>query len=86
EPPTDIWPTPEQRKEEKHHFQRVDRTSNWVLPKPKFRMGYAWFAAALIPFLFHGCAENGASNPLDYDGPSFLGFYAVSLAIAAVVS
>jgi len=86
EPPTDIWPTPGERRDQKHSFQRIDRSAHWVVPKPKLRAAHLWFAAALVPFAFHGCAANEANNPLDFDGPSFLGFYVVSFLVAVVVA
>jgi len=59
-----------------------------VLPTTAGSLGCA--LAALAPLLIVGCAaQNGAVNPLDYDGPSFLPFYigafVLGTAAAAVV-
>jgi uncharacterized protein (TIGR04222 family) len=35
-PPSDIWPSAESRRDERHDFVRVDRHRNWIIPKPRF--------------------------------------------------
>ncbi|MBS1709637.1 MAG: TIGR04222 domain-containing membrane protein [Armatimonadetes bacterium] len=102
EPPADIWPTSDERAASRHKFQRVDKESYWLVPKPgawlartfhdkgalrRAAVGVGLSALAVTPLVIWGCAaQNGAVNPLDYDGPSFLGFYLVSFLVGTVAA
>lgn len=83
QPPADIWPSSEARFGEAKDFVRVNRQRVWLLPKPwrvadrrPLTLVGAW--VAVIPPL----AAGAAWNPLDFDGPGFLVFYSVALAMA----
>ncbi len=78
--PADIWPSPEARQKEKHHFVRVDRERSWVIPKPQLKLNptYAiWCALLTITVLCSGAMFAQGFNVFDWRGPDFLGFYLV---------
>ncbi|MES1227999.1 MAG: TIGR04222 domain-containing membrane protein, partial [Armatimonadota bacterium] len=82
-PPVDIWPTVEQRAQEKFQHQRVDKARHWVIRKPRFSSRWFAYSTFALPLVACGCAAaNGATNPLDYDGQSFIGFYMMSFLVA----
>lgn len=77
-PPVDIWPSPEERKKEKHLFTRVDSVRNWVIPKPQIRFNRAyaiWFGLTIITVCCSGAMLAQGVNVLDWRGPDFLAFY-----------
>ena len=86
-PPRDIWPPAAVRFGEAPSFVRVNRRRVWVLPKPwrvvdRRPLAFAGAWIALTPPL----AAGTTLNPFDFDGPTFLTFYAVVAAIAVVGS
>ena len=66
-PPSDIWPTPEQRFGRDVHFVRVNTQQHWRIPKPSFSWPkQAWQPIRVLPLLLlsvviAGCA---AVSPL----------------------
>lgn len=79
-PPRDIWPTPEQRNAKRHEFVRVDRASNFVIPRPRLRLPLRYaISVALIAvmFLCGGAMLAEGANPLNWRGPAFLEFYII---------
>lgn len=80
-PPADIWPDVEERFAAAGEGRWVDPSRFWVVPKPRWFGGRPVLAAAVI-----GVWPVAAVwNPLDFDGPTFLAFYA-AVAGAAVVA
>lgn len=85
EPPRDVWPPASVRFGEAPDFVRVNTQRVWVVPK-------WWRTADRRPLALAGAwllvapplAAGAAWNPLDYDGPTFLTFYAAAAAIGVV--
>jgi uncharacterized protein (TIGR04222 family) len=91
-PPRDIWPLPEDKLSHHPRFVRVDKSANWVVPKPGLsRPLRALLAIALLSMMAAGCGAvvTGGSNPFNWMGPDFLKFYLVlfpcSFATAALL-
>ena len=74
-PPEDIWPSPKKRA--RHHFQRIDRMTHWVIPKPKWNpTSAAALSSLLLGLVAIGCTgESTGINPFNWYGPDFLAFY-----------
>lgn len=76
-PPADIWPPSEVRFGEASDFVRVNRQRAWITPKP-------WRLSDRRPLALAGCwllmaptlAAGAAWNVFDFDGATFLKFYA----------
>jgi uncharacterized protein (TIGR04222 family) len=83
EPPPDVWPAASIRFGEATEFVRVNRRRVWLIPKLWPRRGGplpAGAALALLPPL----AAGAGWNPLNFDGPTFLRFYAMVVGVAIV--
>lgn len=86
-PPDAVWPPSAIRFGEAAGFVRVNRARAWVLAKP-------WRVAGGRPLAVAGCflaiapplAAGAAWNPLDFDGPEFLRFYAALATIGVVAA
>ena len=86
-PPRDIWPTAELRRDEKQDFVRVDRSRNFVIPKPRFNLKYLAQATLFaLAFLSGGAMLAQDANPLNWRGPDFLVFYVVLFAACFAVA
>ena len=60
-PPRDIWPSPEERRNESHNFIRVNRDRTWIIPKPQIRLRpaiAAWLGLLLIAVGCSGAASS----------------------------
>lgn len=85
DPPADVWPPSAVRFGEAPDFVRVNRQRVWLTPKPwkltdrrPLALAGAW--VALAPPL----AAGATMNPLDFNGPEFLAFYAMVCLIGVV--
>ena len=81
EPPADIWPPAEGPVGQRPRFERVDRASHWVVPKPRRRpsaMTAALLGAGGLAVAGCGGAISGQIPVLDWSGPEFLLFYATA--------
>ena len=76
EPPSDIWPSPEERQRSTAQFARVDKSTHWVIPKIAVTQPIRNIAVGVLALIVLGCSSAVAtSNPFDWDGPTFLQFY-----------
>jgi uncharacterized protein (TIGR04222 family) len=76
EPPTDIWPTPEDKQSAPQQFVRVDKADHWVIRKPKVNSKGQLAIIAVLSVFILGCSGAVAgANPFDWMGPDFLRFY-----------
>lgn len=75
EAPRDIWPLPADRA--KHHFERVNRLTHWVIPKPRLQsVPVAALGSLLLVLLLIGCTgQSTGINPFNWYGSDFLEFY-----------
>ena len=83
-PPREIWPTPEERRKEKHNFRRVDRERYWVIPKARLRVDprfALWPGLMALMVACTGAMLSQRANVFDWRGPDFLTFYIVLLAV-----
>ncbi|WP_416666379.1 TIGR04222 domain-containing membrane protein [Egbenema bharatensis] len=108
QPPTDLWPTHSLRFGRDLHFQRLNLSQNWILPKPvlpqwqipSFSRLHSYpqilstrIALLIICFslsvVITGCqilVAGGDKNPLNYNGPTFLGFYIGLIILASLIA
>jgi len=80
DPPADIWPAAETRRQAKHDFVRVDRERSWVIPRPGLSIEPKFGGAIVLVGVVVCCS--GAmlaqtANVFDWRGPDFLVFYMV---------
>lgn len=80
-PPTDIWPSVEQRFGRDLNFVRVNTQQHWIVPKFSRGQVVAGTAGAglMIPL------AQLAANPLDWRGPQFLALF-FSLLVLSIVA
>jgi uncharacterized protein (TIGR04222 family) len=84
-PPSDVWPSVEERFSDSRRHVRVDRHQVWIVPKPwkLFRLSRLKSTRNLvlsIAPLFLAVTL----NPLDMKGPEFLGFYAILMTVTVL--
>lgn len=86
-PPTDVWPSPEDRFGRDLQFRRINKLQNWVIPKPSWLLSFpnSRYTAATAVFILPAFAA--LWNPLVWQGPAFLGLYVflLLLSISALV-
>jgi uncharacterized protein (TIGR04222 family) len=82
-PPRDIWPPSAQRFGRDLRRRRVALAEHWVIPKRPIR-GIASVVGIALTIALIGAAPlySGSSNPLHWDGPTFLKLYLLLFAVA----
>lgn len=86
EPPADIWPPAAIRFDARHAPRKVDLSRHYVIPKP-LAIARAWFGpAAMVGMMIVLPLAANAWNPLDWQGPAFLGFFVVSFVMALIAA
>lgn len=87
-PPENYWPHVSRAFGAGKAYRRVDLKAAIVLPRPRLPSRRAWaFAAAGAALLAVAPLINAQSlGPLDWNGPSFLGFYLLLLVAGAVLA
>ncbi len=82
DPPSDLWPSAEQRFGDDLGYVRVNHHRNWIIPKPRWSRAVGGAASAMLVIPLAQLAV----NPLNWHGPEFLALYAGLLVIAVVIS
>ncbi len=101
EPPIDIWPDDKTRFGEDIHFQRINIARNMVILRPQYFFGRfiskirrmfvrkksvpttspaSASALAIAPLMM------GMINPLNFNGPDFLIFYSITIAVGLMLA
>lgn len=90
EPPSDIWPSPEERFKTHTAFVRVDTNSSWILPKLCSTLNLSWLIPCAVVLLvltaYTPLSSTNTWNPLNFNGPEFLRFYLVVMAVGIAVA
>jgi uncharacterized protein (TIGR04222 family) len=86
-PPSDIWPTVEDRFKNASAFRRVNTREVWILPKPSFQSLFRGTAAAIAVLGFTGCGALAVTdwNVFDWTGNPFLALYLILMGAALTV-
>ncbi|WP_257386750.1 TIGR04222 domain-containing membrane protein, partial [Tahibacter caeni] len=80
-PPADYWPDARAQTASPARWRRVDLARGWLLPKPALpRPNRAQLLAATLLLGIAPLLQALPTNPLDYDGPTFLLLYFVLIA------
>lgn len=75
-PPEAYWPSALVQTASPARFRRVDLARSWLLPRPAWpRPDWRQLAAAAVLLCAAPLLQALPLNPLDFDGPAFLGFY-----------
>lgn len=75
-PPEAFWPDALAQTASPARFRRVDLARSWVLPRPALpRPDWRQLAAATVLLSIAPLLQALPLNPLDFDGPAFLGLY-----------
>ena len=82
EPPSDIWPSAEQRFGEDLHFVRINAAHHWIVPKLTWRGAAVGVGGASMMFPIAQLMV----NPLEMRGPQFLMLFFGLLVVAVVGS
>lgn len=88
DPPARWWPGTRQRFRRPARFRRIDLEAVWVLPRPRLReLGKtALQMLGLCALASTATALSIEGTPLDWSGPSFLGFFALIGLVATVAA
>lgn len=87
-PPTDIWPTVGEQMESVVDSRWVNLSEYFIIPRNPLKW-LALILLVLLPMLsLGGCQADpvAAVSPLDFDGPTFLKFYAITGVIFLVIA
>ncbi len=86
-PPSDIWPSAEDRFAGAAAFRRVNTAQVWIVPKPSTRTLVQWSAAAMAAVGLTGCGALAVTdwNIFDWTGTPFLILYLCLMAAALAV-
>lgn len=82
EPPADIWPPTDQRFSQSMASVRVDRRRYWLIPKLRWTGGVSSRAASIAGLMM---VPAGVIFPFNLDGPTFLVFYGLAIAVGLSV-
>ncbi|KAI9133048.1 TIGR04222 domain-containing membrane protein [Acaryochloris sp. CCMEE 5410] len=85
EPPRNIWSSPEERFKTHTAFVRIDTNASWILPKLWSTLNLSWLIPCAIVLLgltaYTPLSSINTWNPLNFNGPEFLRFYLVVIAV-----
>jgi uncharacterized protein (TIGR04222 family) len=77
-PPEAFWPNALEQTARPARFRRVDLARSWLLPRPRLpRPDWRQIAAALMLLSVAPLLHALPLNPLDFEGPAFLGLFLV---------
>ncbi len=83
-PPEAFWPNALAQTAGPARFRRIDLAHNWLLPRPAWpRPDWRQVATAAVLLSIAPLLQALPLNPLDFDGPSFLGLY-IALFLACI--
>lgn len=87
EPPADIWPPTDERFSQSIASVRVDRRRYWLIPKLRWTGVASTRTASTRTASIAGLAmvPAGVIFPFNLDGPTFLLFYALAIAVGLLV-
>lgn len=88
DPPSDIWPSPGEQMESVVDSRWVNRSQYFIIPRNPLKW-LAFVLFVLLPMVsLGGCQAEpvAAVSPLDFDGPTFLKFYAIAGAVFFLIA
>ena len=87
EAPSDIWPSPYQKRVDSADYRSIDIAKHWVIARPRLNRNQRRGLLAIVSILLAGCAGiSSGQTPLDWKGPDFLQFFMVLYSVLYIAA